>query len=327
MTDDILVPSGSERSAASPRYLIISIDTEVDKDSRWRISRPASFRSVLEGVPDVLSPLFERYGAVPTYFLSPEVIENADCSEVMVAVGAQAELATHLHSDFVAPARTIETAVMGGQRADSVQCVLPRQVERAKLENLTAMFEDVFRERPKAFRAGRFGISRHTLSLLAELGYAVDSSVTPGILWRFGQATVDYRAWSAAPVRLHTPNGSIVEMPVSISPGGRAARALAGAPEIARRVGGKLLGQRARMHWLRPSWENRTSLVRYLDRAKEHILVAMFHSTEVIAGASPFASTAAESSRIIGALDALLEEAARREMRLGVRMSEVASYL
>jgi len=59
--------------------LCVGLDTECDKDLTWGTRFPFQFRSVLEGIPKRLTPLFNYYGIKPTYFLSPEVINDSAC--------------------------------------------------------------------------------------------------------------------------------------------------------------------------------------------------------------------------------------------------------
>lgn len=296
------------------RTLVISIDTEVDKDPAWRISDPPSFESVRTAIPDVLGPLFDRHGAIPTYLLSPEVLDDGRSVEVLAELGDRAELGTHLHGDFIGPdGRTVEQ--LAGLDAGTVQCSYPREVEAEKLTRLTQRFEDRFGQRPTSFRAGRYGLSESTFELLAGLGYAVDSSVTPHLVWRFGSQTVDFRDWTAQPRVVTTPSGSLVELPVSIRPGGRPARLVPRRPELLGRLAGRLLGPSARFLWLRPSWESGQGMIDYVAAAGEEVLVLMFHSMEVVPGASPYCAEAAEVDRFLGALDQLLAYCRRAGIR------------
>ena len=87
------------------RYLIVTIDTEVDKDPLGESQiRSRSGRSLV-GIPEVFSPLFEEFGVIPTYLLSGEVVENPECASVLRGLGARAELGTHLHAEFLPPDR------------------------------------------------------------------------------------------------------------------------------------------------------------------------------------------------------------------------------
>lgn len=289
------------------RLIAVTIDTEIDKDARWCIADPPAFRSVLEAVPLRLSPLFDEFGVVPTYLLSPEVIEHGPCTEILGALGDRAELGTHLHSEFVAPQRTIPPGGIGGAPTATLQRDLPEGVEEAKLAALTSLFEATFGRRPTSFRAGRFGLGPRTLEHLAGLGYEVDSSVTPGIVWR--AEGLDYRGWGTGPQLVETPVGEILELPVSIRGGGALTRWLDGRPDLASRALGKALG--ARFSWLRPSWGTGADLVRYVEESDEELLVLMFHNVEVVPGASPYAADEAGVERILGALRVLFAHCQR----------------
>jgi len=290
---------------------MVTIDTEVDKDPQWRISQPVTFRSVTEGVPRAFSPLFDRYGVVPTYFLSPEVMEDADSVGVLRSLGARAELATHLHSEFIEPERRLFRDNMAGQRADALQRQYSAEIEAAKLSNLTRQFGDCFGYAPTAFRAGRYGLSDSTLEILARLGYVVDSSITPGLCWQYREGVVDFRSWEARPTWIDTPAGRVLEMPISIRPGSPLARWIRNLPAPLDRLLQRAGGRRARYMWLRPSW-NGKSMVQYVKESSETFLNLMLHSMEVIPGASPYARSAAQAQRILDAMDGLFEYCAAR---------------
>jgi hypothetical protein len=292
--------------SAKDRLLVVSIDTEVDKGPDWRISKASTFRSVTEGVPDVLSPLFARYAAVPTYLVSAEVIEDEKASAVLASLGGTAELGTHLHPQFVEPQRELVPGNMAGRTADAVQRQYSRDIEAAKLKTLTEKFVERFQQRPTAFRSGRFGSSDHTLALLAELGYQVDSSVTPGLKWEYAEGVVDYRRWSCAPRTIGTAYGSIVELPISIIGGGPLVRWVQALPPLPRRVATRALGRRGSFQWLRPSWAKPGELVRHVNSSDQQVLVAMFHSMEVVPGASPYAADREGVGRIVASLEELL---------------------
>lgn len=296
----------------SDRLLAITIDTEVDKGPGWVIKQPPSFASVSSGISEILSPLFDRFGAIPTYLLSAEVMEDDGSVDVLRALGARAELGTHLHSEFVAPGRTLDRANMGGALANEVQRALPLSQEAAKLDSLTQLFEERFGKRPRSFRAGRYGIRGETFGLLAERGYVVDSSVTPGLLWPYPEGALDFRHWRAGPTRVETESGGLIELPVSIRPGGRAAHWVQRMPGLSARAARLLLRDSARFLWLRPTWESADSLIDYVTHAPERIFVLMFHSMEVVPGASPYAASADECGRIVGALEGLLRHCADR---------------
>ncbi len=284
------------------RALIVTIDTEVDKDAHWRISTPASFSSVRRGVLETLSPLFDEYGVVPTYLLSGEVIENGRCVQALAELGARAELGTHLHGEFVEPQRSLWPQTMAGRTADAVQCAYPPELEATKLATLTNLFTSTFGQRPTAFRAGRYALSDHTFEALTALGYLVDSSVTPGLRWRFPEATVDYRSWSTEPRWVEAPSGRILELPIGIRAGGRPARWIERAPPVVASGVRAVVGDPARHWWLRPTWGDGDTLIRYVESSEDRFMVLMFHSMEIVPGCSPYAAHPTDCARIVTSL-------------------------
>ena len=306
-----------------PKYLAISIDTEVDKSSSWAVSDPATFLSVTRVIPEVLTPLFGEYAAKPTYLLSPEVIEDPECSATLRDLGTMAELGTHLHVQFIGPNRELFPGNMAGRRADSTQAECDRELEREKLRTLTELFTEVFGYPPTAFRAGRFAMSEATLDILAELGYLVDSSVTPGIYWNLPQGKVDYRRHSAAPTTIDTDHGPIVELPVTTKPLGRLARAIGGRYPMDR-VYARLTGNYSGIRWLRPTWCSASEMDALAETSESDVLVMMLHNNELIPGASPYARDQETVQRILDALAEFLNYAAENEYEF-VTLTEAAS--
>lgn len=293
---------------------VVTIDTESDKATDWSGSPKRSFDAVTHAIPERFMPLFERFSVVPTFLLSPEVIENDACVDVLRRLDGAAELGTHLHGEFAEPMRTFYPHNMAGCRTLAMQSSFPPDVERKKLQWLTELFAQKFGSHPKSFRAGRFGMGFETLPALTTLGYMVDTSVTPGMLWSDEGGEADFRNWTVEPKRLTFPvplepmPRSIVEIPVTLLPKSRLSgcleakglKRLTGFPaRLLRRVGG--------FRWLRPSFNNEKEMVRLcreVVRAGERgtrpvILNMMLHNVEVVPNASPYARTHEETDVIL----------------------------
>jgi len=304
-------------------YLTITIDTECDKGARWKCEHPIAFTGVTRGIPERLTPLFRMYRAKPTYLLSPEVMRDEASVETLRALGNEADLGSHLHGEFAEPEAFIpeETAVF--------QRDYPRETERAKLTYLTSLFKTTFGRHPKTFRAGRFGIGPNSIPLLSELGYEVESSVTPGVDWASSGAKG--LSFPNAPTQPYTPDeaepwkrgsASLLEVPITIR--SRAAQKL------------PLVGKWIEARWLRPTRGSEEEIVsvardeiaeaRKVSSDRPVVLTAMFHNVEIVPGKSPYAANEDEANQILKRLGALLAFATRENIAV-VGLSEIPGLL
>lgn len=290
--------------------MCVSIDCECDKGAGWRSQRPLAFEGIADGIARRLQPLFVRRRAKPTYLLSPEVMRDARSVEALSTLEGDCELGTHLHGEYAEP-DAFEPDV-----TEVFQRDYEPDVERAKLTYLTDLFTRTFGRRPASFRAGRFGIGSSSIGILEELGYSVESSVTPFMDWSdkapgltfVGAPTQPYHPDSRVPSKVG--RSPILEVPVTIRP-----RAMQRLPMI-----GKLVEPR----WLRPTKGTAASLVavardeiaaaRAARPDAPVVLNAMFHNVEILAGASPYAATDADAKKILDRLDALLAFAWRESI-------------
>lgn len=271
--------------------LTISIDTECDHDPNWIRSNPLTFESITEGVPNRLQPAFDSVGAVPTYLLTVEVMEDAGSVEALKSLSGNYEYGTHLHAAFIEPEKKFDD--YAGVDSPDFQCSYAPDIEFQKLENLTNLFENCFGYRPTSFRAGRYGASENSLNSLQKLGYVVDTSVTPHLRWTEPNATVDFRR---APEQPYFPAKNQIVVP--------------GAASDARILEAPVTVKPRLIHrtpiWFRPWFANvdqmknivRYHLKKYADQEVLNINM-MFHSMEIIEKASPYPQTAEDVKRFI----------------------------
>lgn len=283
--------------------LLVTIDVECDKSPSWHTAVPLRFRGVTEAIPGLLQPLFARYGIRPTYLLSPEVLADDECVAVLRGL-RDVELGTHLHGEYVGPPPEIDPPDESVTLA--MQGDYPPEIERAKLRTLTDRFRERMGYAPTAFRAGRFGIGRHSGRWLYELGYRVDSSVVPHVCLRnpAGQPRPDFRACPERPYRagpdhdLFTPGASpLLEVPITVL----AADVLPAARPV---WPGACSGEPV---WFRPSYADAATLAEVVHRVAAQPgrpLVMMFHNIELVPDASPYARSDAEVRRCLDSLDA-----------------------
>ena len=296
--------------------LVVSIDTEAD--DQWAHGRPVTCENAR--YLDSLQRLCDAHGVIPTYLLTTEMAEDAHAVALLSEwVGRErAEVGAHLHPWTTPP---FEDAP--GRRLNDAAHVypssLPDSLVRAKLEALTAQIEANLGTRPRCYRAGRFGMNASTARILTDLGYVVDSSVTPLVAWRDAAASSgrppDFRHHRAAPfVIAGSGDPGLVELPVTVTLSSRWVRRhprstgayLSRPARIARRV---LHGGHSRPEpvWLRPFAHQTAADLRraWLAAADDGCgtAVMMFHSSELMPGGSPHRGTRRSVTELLAMLD------------------------
>ena len=307
----------------SRAYLCVSIDTECDKGPAWRSRRPLSFEGVHVGIVERLQPLFASFGAKPTYLVSAEVFRDERATEELRKLDGSCELGTHLHGEYAEPGAWLPEVTLDFQRDYDAD------LEKRKLTSLTDQFIRAFEFQPVSFRAGRFGIGHRTIGFLEELGYSVESSVTPYVDWSSagspglsfaGAPTQPYHPDPADPAR--PGESGVLEIPITIR------------PRLWRRLPG--IGKPLEARWLRPTWMTAEALAELVEdeiadarRAapgRPVILHAMLHATEVVPAMTPYAPFEADARRILDRVRALLE-LAQREAIAVVGLGDVPEIL
>ena len=301
-----------------PILLIVSIDTEEDN---WYRSRQ---RVTVENIGELprQARMFNRLGIRPTYFTTHQVARDARAADMVreVAGESRGEIGAHLH-----PWNTPPLTEAFAPR-NSMLKNLPPDLQEAKLQTLTATLEAAFGARPRAFRAGRYGIGGATVGALVRCGYRVDSSVTPFISWErfddgpsFVGAPLDvYRLTPERDVTEPAVNGELIEVPLScgFSRGpftvwGRVRRALdANAIRRLRLVGLAARTGLCKRIVLSPELASVDDMVtlsrRLLENNVRHLHLS-WHSPSLKPGLSPFTRTTADVERLYATVETYLE--------------------
>ena len=197
-----------------------------------------------------------------------------------------------------------------------------------KLENLHARIVEQIGVVPVTFRAGRWGFSESVARSLHRLGYAIDTSVTPGVDWSEEHGP-DY---SHAPITSYRfdPSDYLTPAPSGAAAGSSSDdRLLAGTPRVAapdpqgaarvaaaRRL--RLTGLLDRTHllnfgWLSPEPSDAASMIRIARRALRNgvrTLNLCFHSSSLLPGLSPFVRTNDELADFLQRIEDFLRFAA-----------------
>jgi hypothetical protein len=262
----------------------VTIDTEPDCDIHWKRSQPLTFDSVIIGIPEILRPIWDKFVISPVYFVSPEVILNDNCCHVLkTEIARGAEIGTHLHSEYIEPQKKYNN--IAGTASDEFPCyAYDSAIEAAKIKNLTELIEKNLGVIPISYRAARYGADLDTINALINLGYKIDSSVTPGVSWK-KHGGPDHTKAPIQPYFISQTdyysqgNGPILEVPISIS---------------GKRL--PLLPDKWMFYkWLRPTFMTAIEMKRLVKEFStiypEPVLNLMFHSMEVLPGKTPFVRT------------------------------------
>lgn len=312
-------------NAANAR-LVVSIDTEEEGLWGGKYPRTGNTTANLRGL-NRFQELCDRYGVLPTYLIDAPVLDDSIAVEFLRTVqdDGRGEVGAHLHP-WCNPPFQPESA-----HEESYLCNLPEKVQREKLTWLTEAIEAKFGTRPTSFRAGRYGLDHVGAGILRELGYLVDSSVTP-FIDRSNDGGPNFESATHLPYLIDASNlctpattaidsdadERLLEVPVSLG---------YSRPnfEFAHRV------RRAAMHpWLRrmravgiadrlgiarlikfspeqASAERMRQLIDAYRRQQAPVMVLLFHSTSLMPGFSPYVRESSHLEEFFNRLEKTFE--------------------
>jgi len=286
----------------------VTIDTECDKSPNWSNSNPLTFNSVYEAIPKILQPLFESYLLKPTYFLSPEIIDDTSCVKIFTSIKNKCELGTHLHADYIEPSKTFKN--FSGKETHAFQTDYSPEIEFEKLLNLTNNFKDSFKSFPKVFRSGRYAANSNTIRSLIKLNYKVDSSFTPHLKWESPLGNIiDHQHSPEQPYFCqpddiyNSSESSLLEVPLTI-------------------IDSTKYFFFDKKIWLRPKFSNINEVKKIINYVKSKysnndyiVLNMMFHSQELIPNASPYTKSPSDVDNYINFLDKVFKLAQKENIQ------------
>ena len=297
---------------------IITIDTE--GDDLW--SRPREITTRNAAYLPRFQSLCERHGFRPVYLVNYEMAMSDAFVEFGRDVQARVagEIGMHLHA-WNSPPLVPLTA--DDFRFQPYLTEYPDPVMKAKIRVLTELLEDRFGRPMVSHRAGRFGFDGRYASMLADAGYRVDCSVTPGVDWGGslgdprGSGGPDYRGFPERPYFIDPADisapaaGGLLEVPMSV----RSSR-LYRCAQWAYRI--PLLRSAANrlsrgLRWLAPAengLDDMRTAARQVRNDGSDCLEFMLHSSELMPGGSPSFRNAADIDRLYESLEVLFAELA-----------------
>jgi hypothetical protein len=303
--------------------MIFALTVDTEADDQWDHGTALKTENVRFWEP--FQAVCDKHGIKPTYLVTSEIISDVSAQALLggwLAAG-KAEVGAHLHPWTTAPFLD-KPGFRFNDPAHGFLCEFPEEMIRSKLETLTREIEAGLGFRPTSFRAGRFGLDERCAKMLAELGYTVDSSVTPLTKWsRYlglpaGSGGPDFTSHDANPFLIQgTGNGGLLEVPVTIIPTysmlRRSQTLLRLYCSLPVRAARRLVLKRwlcSQPVWLRPRPEyDQSDLQKAYERQRESSAVAvmMFHSSELMPGGSPYRPTPSSVHKLLALLDDFFE--------------------
>ena len=186
----------------------VSVDTEEEFEWSGTLSRTGHGTSSVPAIGEG-QRFFESAGVTPLYYVDQPVIDSDEAVDLFrrfIADGT-ADFGVHLHPWVTPPFEEVVS------RPNSYAGNLPESVERAKLRHVRDSMVARLGVRPLAYRAGRYGIGRNSLRILAEEGFVCDSSVRSLFDYR-SDGGPDYR-WSDQHPWRTGPDNRLVELPLT----------------------------------------------------------------------------------------------------------------
>lgn len=326
------------KTLANHRIIVlVTVDTE--PDNVWANHLSTGVRNLCK--LRQLQDLLDRYGARATLLITHTIATDAPSVDMLKRLQEQhgAEIGAHLHPWDNPPFHK--------SGMDRRYHTFPHELDlfhfRRKMEVLTEAIAGRFGW-PTAYRAGRYGFVAPHVPVLEELGYIVDSSVTPLCSWRAktglprgegGTGGIDYRSAPIYPYRLsyddvrRPGDAELVEFPVTVYATCAApewlVRAFARLPQKVQGAFRCALGHS--LAWARPTGQPDDFALRMLSARLQHsptVVNMMFHSSELAVGCSPSTLTQPEVNAVFGRIDKMLLALARRSDVDFMTLSEAA---
>ena len=295
------------------RFTIFS-DTEEEFD--WSKPRSRDNRSTthMRAMPE-LHALFRRHGVKLVHLVDHPIATDPASVEMLGGwlEAGECSIGTQLHA-WVNPPFDEEVTTY-----NSFVGNLPKELERAKLQNLTEEIERAFGARPVVYRSGRYGVGPNTAELLSDLGYRADLSVRALFGYR-EEGGPDFTRVKPLPFRVG--EGGLVALPLSAAYVGALrsyGRSLFAA--AARLPKGQGILSRARLLNRVPLTPEGVPLAEAIDAVRALLddgvrwLSLSFHSPSVEPGHTPFVRTQADLDAFFGWWEGMFDFLEREGVR------------
>ncbi|HEY0044117.1 MAG TPA: polysaccharide deacetylase family protein [Allosphingosinicella sp.] len=290
--------------------LAIVVDTEEEFDWTRPFDRASTGTSSIPAQARA-HQIYDALGVVPTYVIDYPVATDPAAIAFLRTLREEgrAEIGTHLHP-WVSPPHAEEVTTH-----NSYHCNLPPDLERAKIETLTAAIASAFGAAPTVFKAGRYGFGPNTAHVLKDLGYTIDCSYVPHVSFR-SDGGPDYRGTPDQPFFLDADK-TLLEVPLTsgfygaLSALAPRAAGLFDSPTAARlRLPGILsrlsLATRSRLTPEGVPADEQCRLLDAMVASGRTFFTLTYHSPSLAPGHTPYVRSEADLTRFLGTIEQVL---------------------
>jgi hypothetical protein len=195
--------------------LFITIDTEEDLWDKYQTKdNPVSN---IDLIP-ILQEIFDEFSAIPTYLINYPVANDEHSKKILGKIldAGKCEIGTHCHPWNTPPFDEIL------DKKNSMICNLKDDLLFRKMSKLHNKITSFLGQAPICFRAGRWGFSSSCAKIIDNLGYKIDTSISPFIDWsshlgpNFSEAPFTEYRFSTDNILTKDPKGTLLEVPPTI---------------------------------------------------------------------------------------------------------------
>lgn len=298
---------------AMNKYFLISIDTEGDNQWEWKNGDIIETKNALY-LPRFQS-LCEKYRYKPTYLSNYEMATSKPFQEFAkpCVKNGTAEIGMHLHAWSTPP----EFQLPRFQNPNNAPYLIeyPDDIMEKKISVMTDVLKDVFQCEITTHRSGRWALDERYIRLLQKYGYAFDCSVTPGVSWKTnpgqseGSVGSDYTNEKGKPYIIGKGDHPLLEIPMTIIPSHHAFKPTR--KDLKAAIGTLYRAAKGQMIWLRPSGNNLEQMKWIVESIRKSNCVSyvmfMIHSSEFMAGGSPYYKTEASIDKLFSDIEELFK--------------------
>jgi len=306
--------------------VFITIDTEEDN---WGAHTEAA--GTVENIQALprLQAIFDKYEAVPTYLINYPVASQTESISILSKLvhEGNCEIGAHCHPWNTPPITQELNAV------NSMMCNLEYEQLIQQLGFLDNTIQKNFGIKPVSFRSGRWAFHENVAKCLVELGYLVDTSVSPFVNWSkdhgtdFSRSPTQPYYFDAADIRLDKKNGKLLEIPATI---GYCQANFSLCHKIAEGIRSsqlsklRLLGaldwlRLLNFYWLSPELSSGEQMVRLSKRfvkSGHQFLNMSFHSTSLLPGKTPFVNNERDLVELLNRIEYFLKYATENNFNI-----------